>query len=121
MRTLDLGLLRRLPEEAQPLMRFVCTHMVHSYKPVLAGIFLRGLPRSEFPLDEVAAEFVAFYRDRAERGLGVERLHCPFVSEHGLLEDRAARVGAKILYDVFRRGQGCIALGKETVPRLVES
>ena len=65
-----------LPPRAQELVRFACTRMVHSYKPVLMGIFLEYLPQLEFPFSEVAERFTAFYRARWEQGLPVERRSC---------------------------------------------
>ena len=113
MSTLDERLLMRLPEEAQPLMRFVCTRMVHSYKPVLTRIFLRRLPRLTFPFSEVAEEFVAFYRERIEHGLPVERAGCPFVTKHGLDEERAIETAKDVLRHVFCRAHdyACIGAG----------
>jgi len=112
MNTLDEHLLMRLPADARPLMRFVCTRMVHSYKPVLAQIFLRRLPQLSFPFSEIAAEFVDFYRERIECGLPVERVGCPFVTQCGLDEERAIHTAAKILYMIFARGHGMVSLAK---------
>ncbi|MGD9520091.1 MAG: hypothetical protein AB7W28_11325, partial [Armatimonadota bacterium] len=41
---MDELLFRKLPEASQELIRFACTRMVHSYKPVLTRIFLDVLP-----------------------------------------------------------------------------
>lgn len=77
--------------------------MVHSYKPVLMKSFLRRLPELVFPFDGVAEEFVAFYQDRAERGLVVEREGCVFVTSHGVAEDLGRETARRIVKDVFWR------------------
>jgi hypothetical protein len=84
--------------------------MVHSYKPVLMKSFLRRLPELVFPFDGVAEEFVAFYQDRAERGLVVEREGCVFVTSRGVRADEAAKTARRILDVVFGSGHGLVRL-----------
>ena len=43
-----------LPVEAQELLRFACTRMVHSYKPVLMLAIMDQLPATEFPAKTIA-------------------------------------------------------------------
>lgn len=69
-----------LSEEAQRLVRFACTRMVHSYKPVLVGIFLDELPNLCLPMRVVAQRFADYYRERWEAGLAVERRGCAFAN-----------------------------------------
>lgn len=90
-----------LAPAARELLRFACTHMVHSYKPVLMDILLSELPDTEFPFETVARRFVEFYRDRERRGLPVERRGCAFMSASGLDEQRCALTAGKILSCVF--------------------
>lgn len=90
-----------LPEPSQRLLRFTCTHMVHSYKPVLTGILLKRLPSLRVPVSEVQDEFVAFYQAREQQGLPVERRRT-YIRRDGAVEPRAARNVAKdILRNVF--------------------
>ena len=91
-----------LPEPSQRLLRFACTRMVHSYKPVLTGILLERLPSLRVPLAEVQDQFVAFYQAREQQGLPIERRQTAIL-RNGAVEASAARIVAgKILWGVFR-------------------
>jgi len=95
-----------LSDEAQRLIRFACTRMVHSYKPVLVGIFLDRLPRLSMPMSAVADSFLAFYRDRWQAGGTVERRGCAFV-ERGMIDDHACRITAgKVVRQVVADANG---------------
>ncbi|MCX7599641.1 MAG: hypothetical protein N2512_12360 [Armatimonadetes bacterium] len=76
---MDEYLLSLLPEPSRELVRFACTRMQHSYKPVLMRIFIEALPNLTVPMDEVADKFTAFYLDREARCLTVESRHAPFI------------------------------------------
>lgn len=101
-----------LPEEAQDLMRFTCTRMVHSYKPVLVGIFLDQLPRLRFPFETVAERFLAYYREREQRGVTVERRGCFFL-KGGIIDARACADTARMVIRLVlsRKGYASIAEG----------
>lgn len=108
-----------LPEEAQHLLRFACTRMVRSYKPVLTGILLDRLPDMEFPLRPVQDEFAEFYLRREEQGLPVERRGA-FFGHGGQVDTHAAALTAeKIVRFVFqvhgyaRLSAGTVTLGGE--------
>lgn len=99
-----------LPPQAQELLRFACTRMVHSYKPVLVGIFLDRLPLLTFPFSDVARDFVAFYRDREAKGLPVERRSAGFVVNGGVDGDQCAATAGKIIREVFQPSRSYAAL-----------
>lgn len=90
-----------LSEEAQRLVRFACTRMVHSYKPVLMGIFLDQLPNLRLPMRVVAQRFADYYRERWEAGLPMERRGCRFFGEGTLDEGVCLITGPAIMRDVF--------------------
>lgn len=109
-----------LPEEAQHLLRFACTRMLRSYKPVLTGILLDRLPEMEFPLKGVQDEFATFYLSREEQGLPVERRGA-FFGHDGKVDAHAAMLAAeKVIRFVFqahgyaRLSAGTLALERHT-------
>jgi hypothetical protein len=104
-----------LPAGAQELLRFACTRMVHSYKPVLMGILLDQLPDLDFPLANVTERFVDFYRERERAGLPVERRPCYFVDAAVLDEERCAFTAHTILRLVFGQGRGCLCVDAHNV------
>lgn len=92
-----------LPEPSQRLLRFACTRMQRSYKPVLTGILLKRLPSLRVPLSEVQDEFVAFYQAREQQGLPVERRQADIL-QNRVFDARVARIVAKqILKVVFAK------------------
>lgn len=102
---MDSRQLQGLPEEVQGLLRFVCSRMVHSYKPVLTQIFMAKLPALAFPASEVSREFVAFYRDCQNRGLPVERRSARFVVNGRLDEESCRHAATDVVRLVFGREQ----------------
>lgn len=102
-----------LSEEAQRLVRFACTRMVHSYKPVLVGIFLDELPNLCLPMRVVAQRFADYYRERWEAGLAVERRGCWFLGEGTLDEGICLSTGRDIVRLVFaRNGWATVSVGE---------
>ncbi|MGD9495032.1 MAG: hypothetical protein AB7Y46_01855 [Armatimonadota bacterium] len=102
-----------LSEEAQRLVRFACTRMVHSYKPVLMGIFLDELPNLRLPMRVVAQRFADYYRERWEAGLPVERRGCRFCDNHTLDREICLIVPYHIVRDVFLvNGWATVAAGE---------
>jgi hypothetical protein len=89
---LDCYEMLMLPPRAQELMRFACSRMVHSYKPVLVRIFLDRLAALSFLFADVARDFVAFYGDREARGLPIERRGSWFIASRRVDEERCAAV-----------------------------
>lgn len=90
-----------LPPEAQELMRFACTRMVHSYKPVLMLAILEQLPALSFPFDPVAEFFVRFYQEREKQGLPVERRPCQFATHKGFDWIKCRQTAFAVLRKVF--------------------
>ncbi|MBC7288119.1 MAG: hypothetical protein H5T86_08780 [Armatimonadetes bacterium] len=99
-----------LPASVRGLLRFVCTRMQRSYKPVLFQIFVSRLPSMEFPMHGVVEEFCEFYRDRARKGLVVERRPCVFLQGGIFDEDACAARARDIIRLVFARGQGLLTM-----------
>jgi hypothetical protein len=97
----DARRLRLLPEAAHDLVRFLCTHMVRSYKPVLGKIIVDQLPDTVIPISHITERFVEYYCHRAAESLPVERIGCPFVTHEGVDPKRALYRARKILYNVF--------------------
>jgi len=89
--------------------------MQRSYKPVLVGIFIDKLPALEFPFEEVAEQFYAFYRDRAARGLPVERYPVTFVVNGTVDRQLCRKVAAQIIQVVFQASHGYAQLRRGQV------
>ncbi len=103
-----------LSDEAQRLIRFACTRMVHSYKPVLVGIFLDELPRLCMPMSAVADSFLAFYRGRLAAGLAVERRGCAFVDAH-MFDEQACRTTVRAILHLVIARRGWAEMSSEAV------
>lgn len=104
-----------LPEPVQELMRFACTRMVHSYKPVLVGIFLDRLPELVFPFSDVAVDFVAFYLRRQYEGLPIERRSSAFVVNGRVDVGACCVTAAKVIRFVFQPSRSYATLRGGTV------
>lgn len=108
------GDLSWLPEESQRLLRFACTRMVHSYKPVLTGVLLDRLPELRVPLAEVQDAFVAFYLQREEAGLPVERRGTLLMLGESVAPEAARSTAKNVLRLVFQ-ANGYAKLGRGMV------
>jgi hypothetical protein len=104
-----------LPPEAQELVRFACTRMIHSYKPVLTLAIMDQLPATEFPAGMIADAFVQVYADRERQGLPVERRGSRFMVEQQLDAATCRLTATDILRHVFCREQGCLQLRRGQV------
>lgn len=104
-----------LPVEAQELVRFACTRMVHSYKPVLMLAIIDQLPATEFPASTIADAFERFYLARETQGLPVERRGCRFVVNGGVDGMICRRTSEATLKDVFETLRHCLELRKGIV------
>lgn len=107
--------LRWLPPEAQELVRFACTRMVHSYKPVLMLAIMDQLPAVELPAGVIADAFVRFYAERESRGLPVERRGSRFIAEQQFDAAACRLTATDILRHVFYRERGCLHLRRGQV------
>ena len=107
--------LRWLPPEAQELVRFACTRMVHSYKPVLMLAIMDQLPAVEFSAGVLADAFVQFYADRERRGLPVGRRGSRFSQEQQFDAAACRLTATDILRHVFYRERGCLRLRRGQV------
>lgn len=108
MNGFDARRLRLLPEAAHDLVRFLCTKMLRSYKPVLGKIIVDQLPDTVIPISHITDRFVEYYRHRAAEGLPVERIGCPFVVFGVIDEDMCARKCVERLKRVFQHGHGYV-------------
>lgn len=99
-----------LPPEVQDLVRFACTRMVHSYKPVLMLAIMDQLPAVEFSAGLIADAFVQFYADRERQGLPVERRGSRFIAEQQFDAVACRLTATDILRHVFYREQRCLRL-----------
>jgi len=100
-----------LPESVRRLVRFACTHMVRSYKPVTLALMV-GLAddQGRVGLDALAHQFYGFHPNREILGLSVERR--PFAldppSRGGVGDARSLRVECPI--DRFQRAGHLVML-----------
>lgn len=99
-----------LPGGVRELVRWSCTRMSHSYKPVLMSILAQQVPSLEPPLSLVKERFVAFYEDRANRGLPVERHPCAFFRDGRMDAIVCATTAHHVLRLVFME-QGYVRVG----------
>lgn len=104
-----------LPPEAQQLLRFACTRMVHSYKPVLMLAIMAQLPATEIPASVIAEAFVAYYVNRERQGLPVERRGSRFMAERRIDQHQCGLTAVEILRLVFWRQQGILLLDRDTL------
>jgi len=104
-----------LPPEAQELVRFACTRMLHSYKPVLMLAIIDQLPAVEFPVGVIADAFVRFYADRERQGLPVERRGSPFMAGQRVDQRRCGQTAVKVLWWVFWRQHNLLRLDRDMV------
>lgn len=102
-----------LPPEAQQLVRFACTRMVHSYKPVLMLAIVDQLPAAEFPAGAIADAFVEFYVDREHQGLPVERRGSRFMAGQRVDQQQCGLTAVEILRLVFWRQQSLLRLDRD--------
>lgn len=97
-----------LPEATHDLMRFLCTKMLRSYKPVLGKIIVDRLPDTVIPISHITERFVEYYCHRAAEDMPVERMGCPFVASRIMDEEVCAMTCLKILQVVFQRAHGYV-------------